>query len=224
VFPSTEPKSVALWTGTCKAQQDALGIINEAYREVRQTVLQGDLSEYDGFTVLGHLNAAIAAMNVALLKAERELNQHKRDSAKLPAEPKPEPQPEPAPPAKPAATKKPEPKPEPPADEVIDEGDEEVADEPQPINEPVGPPPPPKPAKANGKTAKTPGHVEQLVEDIKTELVRFTDWSQYAAVFFDNKANDVDVLAGKVTDVRILSAILAALRKLPSPEAKGRGK
>lgn len=222
MFPGSDRKSVALWTGICKAQQDALGVIGEALREVRGIILSGDLSEYDGFTVLGHLNAAHSAMGIALLKAERELAQHKNAAAKLPAEP--EPKPEPAPPVKPAATKKPEP----PAEEVIDEGDEEVVDDPQPADEPVeppkAPPPPPKPAKPNGKPVKTPGHVEQLVEDIKTELARFTDWAQYAAVFFDNKANDVDVLAGKVTDVRILSAILSALKKLPPASPPGKAK
>jgi hypothetical protein len=220
VFPSTEPKSVALWTGIYNAQKDALGIISEAYREVREVITQGDLSEYDGFTVLGHLNAAVHAMNLAVVKAERELAKHKWD-AKLPAEPEPEP----APPVKLPAKKNPEPAPA-PEPETIDEGDVEVTDEPQPINEPVEPPkapPPPKPATTKA-AAKTPGHVEQLVADIKTELARFGDWAHYARVFFDNKANDVDVLAGKVTDVKLLSTILAALKKLPPTATKTTGK
>lgn len=224
MFP-TEPKSVALWTGIYKAQQAALGIINEAYREVRETITHGDLGEYDGFAVLSHLNAATHAMSLAMVKAERELAQHRRD-AKLPAEPEPDITPHPARvknymatiPTREGQPTDDEKKPEPPAEEVIDEGDQEVVDE-QPVNEPVEPSPPPKPATV--KAAKNPpGHVEQLVDDIKTELARFNDWAQYAAVFFDNKANDVDVLAGKVTDVRILSTILSTLKKLPAQDTK----
>ena len=191
--------------------------IGEAYEKVCEAIIDGNLSEFDGFAILGHVNDAAHAMRIASVKAKLELKRIEKpkaetkplyDTQELPApvEPPPKPKAKPAPP----------PKPEPPADDglppndpAIDEGDVEVTEE-----------TPEAPPAVKQKPAKTPGAVEQLVADIKTELARFKDWGDYAAIFFDNKATDVDVLAGKVSDVRILSAILTALKAKPAGKAK----
>jgi hypothetical protein len=202
----------------CKAQEVPHKAIGEAYEKVCAAIVGDTLSEYDGFEILGHLNDAAHAMRVASIKAKLELARGEKtsttpiyDTVEVPEPAKPEPQPEP-----PKAKAAPPPKPEPPADDglppndpAIDEGDVEVTEE-----------TPEAPPAVKQKPAKTPGAVEQLVADIRTELARFKDWGDYAAIFFDNKATDVDVLAGKVTDVRILSAILTALKAKPTGKAK----
>lgn len=201
----------------CKAQEIPHTAIGAAYELVCVAITNDTLSEYDGFEILGYLNDAAHAMRIASIKAKLELARYEKASTK-PIYDTVE-VPEPAKPEPPKVKAAPPPKPEPPADDglppndpAIDEGDVEVTDE------PVEPPKPPPAVKA--KAPKPPGAVEQLVMDIRAELARFKDWGDYAAIFFDNKATDVDVLAGKVSDVRILSAILTALKAKPAGKAK----